>query len=98
MVISGHRTTYGAPFKDNGELVRGDEILIDTALTTYVYHVTGRDIVRPSTVEVAAPVPFHPGREPRKTADTDHVPPEVLRRLPPDHLRRTNQHPPVPPR
>ncbi|NVI92797.1 class E sortase [Actinomadura sp. BRA 177] len=66
MVISGHRTTYGAPFKDNGELVRGDEILIDTALTTYVYHVTGRDIVRPSTVEVAAPVPFHPGREPRK--------------------------------
>lgn len=66
MVISGHRTTYGAPFKRNDDLARGDEILIDTALVTYVYRVTGRDIVRPSAVEVTAPVPYHPGRRPRE--------------------------------
>ncbi|MFG2088816.1 MULTISPECIES: class E sortase [unclassified Spirillospora] len=63
-VISGHRTTYSAPFNRLGELERGDEILIDTRDRQYVYKVTGREIVGPSAVEVTAPVPGHPGREP----------------------------------
>ncbi|SEG54711.1 sortase A [Thermomonospora echinospora] len=66
MVIAGHRTTYGGPFERNDELARGDEILVDTATTTYVYRVTGRTVVRPSGIEVTAPVPGRPGRKPRK--------------------------------
>ncbi|MFC5751304.1 class E sortase [Actinomadura rugatobispora] len=66
LAVAGHRTTYGGPFERNGELARGDEILVDTATTTYVYKVTGRTIVRPSRTDVAAPVPMKPGRKPRK--------------------------------
>ncbi|TDC70242.1 class E sortase [Actinomadura sp. GC306] len=66
MAIAGHRTTYGGPFERNGELARGDEILIDTAATTFVYRVTRRIVVRPSRTDVTAPVPGKPGRRPRK--------------------------------
>ncbi|MDL4816759.1 class E sortase [Actinomadura opuntiae] len=63
-VVSGHRTTYSAPFNKLGELDRGDEILIDTRDHQYVYKVTDRRIVKPTEVDVTAPVPFHPGRRP----------------------------------
>ncbi|MGP4023099.1 class E sortase [Actinomadura sp. 3N407] len=63
-VISGHRTTYSAPFNRLGELERGDKILIDTRDRQYVYKVTDREIVKPSAVEVTAPVPGRPGRKP----------------------------------
>ncbi|TDD32508.1 class E sortase [Actinomadura sp. KC06] len=63
-VVSGHRTTYSAPFNRLGELRRGDKILIDTRDKQYVYTVTGRDIVKPSATEVTAPVPRHPKRKP----------------------------------
>ncbi|TDD93461.1 class E sortase [Actinomadura rubrisoli] len=63
-VVSGHRTTYSAPFNRLGELRAGDRILIDTRDEQYVYKVTDRRIVKPSAVEVTAPVPFHPQRPP----------------------------------
>ncbi|TMQ91531.1 class E sortase [Actinomadura soli] len=63
-VVSGHRTTYSAPFNRLGELRHGDKILIDTRDKQYVYTVTGRDIVKPSATEVTAPVPLHPKRKP----------------------------------
>ncbi|WP_067489703.1 class E sortase [Actinomadura hibisca] len=63
-VVSGHRTTYSAPFNRAGELRRGDKILIDTREKQYVYQVTDRRVVRPSTVEVTAPVPFKPRARP----------------------------------
>ncbi|MFA1540290.1 class E sortase [Actinomadura monticuli] len=63
-VVSGHRTTYSAPFNRLGELDRGDRILIDTRDRQYVYQVTDRTIVKPSATDVAAPVPFHPKRRP----------------------------------
>ncbi|WP_309237579.1 class E sortase [Actinomadura sp. BRA 177] len=63
-VVSGHRTTYSAPFNRLGELDRGDKILIDTRDEQYVYKVTDRKIVKPSATEVTAPVPFHPKRRP----------------------------------
>ncbi|TDC80746.1 class E sortase [Actinomadura sp. 7K507] len=63
-VISGHRTTYSAPFNRLGELDRGDEILIDTREKQYVYKVTDRKIVKPSATEVTAPVPGRPDRKP----------------------------------
>ncbi|MGI5166172.1 class E sortase [Spirillospora sp. CA-253888] len=63
-VVSGHRTTYSAPFNRAGELRRGDKILIDTREKQYVYQVTDRKVVRPSAVEVTAPVPFKPRARP----------------------------------
>ncbi|WUH99320.1 class E sortase [Spirillospora sp. NBC_00431] len=63
-VLSGHRTTYSAPFNRLGELDRGDKILIDTRDKQYVYTVTGREIVKPSATAVTAPVPQHPKRKP----------------------------------
>lgn len=65
MVLSGHRTTYGAPFSRLGELVTGDQIIIETASGTFAYRVTGRTIVRPTTLSVTAPVPLRPGRRAR---------------------------------
>lgn len=59
-VISGHRTTYSAPFNRLDTLRGGDRILVDTRDTQYVYRVTGQEIVRPTAVEVTAPVPFRP--------------------------------------
>ncbi|WP_243716915.1 class E sortase [Actinomadura sp. KC345] len=69
-VISGHRTTYSAPFNRLGELDRGDEILIDTREKQYVYKVTDRKIVAPSATEVTAPVPGHPERKPAESLIT----------------------------
>ncbi|MFF5262465.1 class E sortase [Actinomadura viridis] len=63
-VVSGHRTTYSAPFNRVGELRTGDRILIDTREKQFVYQVTGRKIVKPTAVEVTAPVPFRPGDRP----------------------------------
>ncbi|MFI0356526.1 class E sortase [Actinomadura sp. 9N407] len=63
-VVSGHRTTYSAPFNRVGELRKGDEILIDTREKQYVYRVTGRKIVEPTAVEVTAPVPMRIKAEP----------------------------------
>lgn len=38
-VVSGHRTTYGAPFGSLNELVPGDRIEVETALGVHVYEV-----------------------------------------------------------
>lgn len=65
-VISGHRTTYSAPFNKLDRLRDGDEILVDTRTTQYVYRVTGQKIISPAQVDVAAPVPFHRERKPQK--------------------------------
>ncbi|RFU42136.1 class E sortase [Actinomadura logoneensis] len=65
-VVSGHRTTYSAPFNRIGRLTRGDEIDIDTRDGKYVYRITDKRVVDPTDVEVTAPVPFHPGARPTK--------------------------------
>ncbi|MDX6744362.1 class E sortase [Actinocorallia sp. A-T 12471] len=65
-VFSGHRTTYGAPFNKLGELVPGDQILIDTATRTYVYRMTSSKIVLPTDMSVLAPVPGKPGAKATK--------------------------------
>ena len=46
-VISGHRTTYGAPFHELDTLVEGDIIEVETALGIHIYSVTGIEIVTP---------------------------------------------------
>lgn len=46
-VISGHRTTYGAPFHELDELVPGDLIEVETALGVHTYAVDETVIIGP---------------------------------------------------
>jgi sortase A len=64
-VISGHRTTYGAPFNRVDELRNGDAIVIETRDTWYTYRVATTEIVRPSAIEVTYPVPHRLGEKPK---------------------------------
>jgi len=51
-LIAGHRTTYGAPFNRVGELLNGDQIILETKengqAVQYVYLVTGMVEVIPT--------------------------------------------------
>lgn len=51
-VISGHRTTYGAPFFDLDELTPGDEIRFESVIGEHVYVVREKLIVAPDDVWV----------------------------------------------
>ncbi len=51
--ISGHRTTYGAPFNKIGGLEEGDLIYLETiGMGTFIYAVTGIEIVKPKDVYI----------------------------------------------
>ena len=50
--VSGHRTTYGAPFYRLNELEKGDTITVVTRLAIYTYSVTRTAIVRPTDTQV----------------------------------------------
>jgi sortase A len=54
-VISGHRTTYGAPFFDLDLLEAGDQIIVETALGEHVFAVRETLIVLPTDVWVTNP-------------------------------------------
>ncbi|MDP9864214.1 MULTISPECIES: class E sortase [Streptosporangium] len=69
-VLSGHRTTYAAPFNRIDELRRGDEIVVDAREARYTYRVTGTRVVEPTEVGVIAPVPGQPGRKPTRALIT----------------------------
>jgi sortase A len=60
--VAGHRNR--ATFWRLDELNPEDAIVVETKSTWYVYRVTQTRIVRPSQVEVVAPVPGHPGQRP----------------------------------
>lgn len=55
VVISGHRTTYGAPFYRLDELEVGDEILLTDRDGVYRYLVSEKEVVLPHEVRVIAP-------------------------------------------
>lgn len=63
-VLSGHRTTYAAPFNRIDQLRRGDDIVVDARDARYTYEVTRKEVVDPGEVDVVDPVPGHPGRRP----------------------------------
>ncbi|MET7333407.1 class E sortase [Nonomuraea sp. NPDC005650] len=63
-VVSGHRTTYAAPFNRIDELERDDEIVVEAGGTRYTYRVTSQDVVKPDEVDVFAPVPGKPDIRP----------------------------------
>jgi LPXTG-site transpeptidase (sortase) family protein len=51
--ISGHRTTYGAPFKKIDRLENGDLIYLETIKgELFIYAVTGLEIVKPKDVYI----------------------------------------------
>ena len=54
-VISGHRTTYGAPFHDVDTLNPGDRIEVETAVGINTYEVRELIIVRPTELWVTEP-------------------------------------------
>jgi sortase A len=57
-VISGHRTTYGAPFRHLDRLKAGDRITLETVGgTTAVYEVRDSFVVKPGDVWVAEATP-----------------------------------------
>ncbi len=51
-VISGHRTTYGAPFRNINELQPGDDIVLRTAAGDFTYKVTETRIIEPTDLSV----------------------------------------------
>ena len=51
-VISGHRTTYGAPFGRIDELKNDDEIIVETAEGKFVYKVYEQRIIDPHDMTV----------------------------------------------
>lgn len=53
VIVSGHRTTYGAPFWGIDKLERGDEIHIRARWGEFVYTVTEQRIVRPDSLAIA---------------------------------------------
>ncbi|MEU0484509.1 class E sortase [Streptosporangium sp. NPDC006013] len=69
-VLSGHRTTYAAPFGRIDELQRGDHIVVDAREARYTYRVTGRRVVDPTELGVIAPVPEQPGKTPTRATIT----------------------------
>jgi len=64
VVLSGHRTTYGAPFNRLDELRPNDAVVLETQDTWLTYRVTGTMIVSPTAIEVTYPVPNRPGDRP----------------------------------
>jgi sortase A len=62
--VAGHRIKK--IFWRLDELAPGDVIGVETRTNWYIYRVTGHEIVKPSAVEVVAPVPDRPGRKPTK--------------------------------
>ena len=65
-VISGHRTTYGAPFNGLAELAPGDQVVLETRRTWFTYRVTGLQIVEPTAIAVTYPVPGQLGATPTR--------------------------------
>jgi sortase A len=52
VAVAGHRTTYGAPFGDLGELDRGDSIIVTMPYGRFTYRVRERRIVAPDALWV----------------------------------------------
>jgi sortase A len=83
-VVSGHRTTYAAPFNRIDELRPGDRIVVSAGGIEFIYRVTGTHVVLPTDLAVTAPVPGHPGVTPhlaRITLTTCHPKYSAARRL-----------------
>jgi sortase A len=59
VVVAGHRTTHGAPFRGIDELVEGDEVIFGFDGETFVYRVVGNEVVLPSGLHVIEQTEAH---------------------------------------
>jgi sortase A len=62
VIVSGHRTTYDAPFLGLDELREGDRIRTETRWGNFNYVVSGKEIVSPNSRDIANPAATN-GRE-----------------------------------
>ena len=62
--IAAHRTTYGAPFADIGELRVGDRIYVETREGWFVYRFRNLEYVWPTAMSVLDEIPRFTGAEP----------------------------------
>ena len=53
VIVSGHRTTFGAPFFDLDKLKPGDEIITQTKWGEFTYEVTETRVVQPDSLAIA---------------------------------------------
>lgn len=67
--IAGHRTTYGAPFREIDVLAPGDEVVFFSPFRRYAYEVVETLIVRPNETHVV-----NSTREPMLTMTACHPP------------------------
>jgi sortase A len=58
VAIAGHRTTYGAPFRDIDQLKRGQRITMSMPYGRYVYRVEKTQIVDDSALWITDPVGY----------------------------------------
>ena len=58
VAIAGHRTTYGAPFRNLDKLKHGDMIVVDMPDHRYVYRVEQTKIVDDQDLSVLTPVGY----------------------------------------
>jgi sortase A len=58
VAIAGHRTTYGAPFRDVDDLERGDRIALRMPYGTFAYRVERTRVVPPTAVDVVGRVAY----------------------------------------
>ena len=56
VAVAGHRTTYGAPFRELNNVKRGDRIVFELPYGTFVYRVNKNQIVDDSALWVTKPV------------------------------------------
>jgi sortase A len=54
--VAGHRTTYGAPFREINELGEGDRIVLEMPYGTFVYGFEKSRIVDPTETEIVRDV------------------------------------------
>lgn len=60
--VAGHNVP--AIFRHIDVLQPGDEIVIETKTNFFIYEITGNEIVKPTNIDVVAPIPNQPGVEP----------------------------------
>ncbi len=68
--VAAHRATHGEPFRDIDQLRAGDEVVVETRDTWYVYRLDRDRIVLPDAVWVIDPVPGEPTAKPTRALVT----------------------------
>ncbi len=64
--VAGHRATNGEPFAYLDRVGRGDDVIVRTAQSWFVYQITDVHIVAPTDVAVIAAVPGQPAAVPQQ--------------------------------